>query len=340
MPRCAMAVDPEISEIQRLIAGMKDTQLLHVAAALSLPDRLANGPRSAADLAAELQVDAVLLRRVLRGLVNRGIVEETAPSSFVITSLGALLKTDGPRGLHGLALRAGSTNYEAWGRLLEGIQTGGVPFQLAHGRTFFDGLMVTPSDLAAFQHRLASESEAEAPHIVDAIDLSAYADVVDIGGGLGSLLSEILERYSDMRGVLLELPAVCELAREYLDGRLDSARYQVMAGDFFDAVPAADVHVLQTVLHDWDDTAARRILHVSRASIHSDGRLLIIEDLMPERIEAYSEMVEYDLTMLVGHGGRQRSATEFEVLLADSEYEVLDIIATESHHSVVTARPA
>src|SRR5687768_12473203 len=149
----------DVAKIETLIAGAKDTQIVFVAASLGIPDLLASGHRSSDELATHLGVDHVALRRVLRGLVNRGVLLEQQPSTFTLTEAGRLLCSDQPRGLRGLAIRAGSVNYEAWGRLLKGIQTAQTPFEIAHGVSYFDYLAATPDLHDSFNDRMASASE-------------------------------------------------------------------------------------------------------------------------------------------------------------------------------------
>ena len=136
--------DDAIVAIQALIAGARNTQLIYVTAKLGLADALHEGPRNADDIAAELGVNAPVLRRLLRGLVNRGLVAEERAGTFSLTALGQYLRADAPGALRDHAMRSGEIQYPAWGSLLYAVETGQSAFERAHGIDFFGYLAANP----------------------------------------------------------------------------------------------------------------------------------------------------------------------------------------------------
>jgi hypothetical protein len=181
--------DDAIAAIQALIAGMRNTQLIYVTAKLGLAEALRDGPRNADDIAAELRVNALTLRRLLRGLVNRGLVTEEKAGTFSLTALGQYLRADAPGALRDHAIRSGEIQYPAWGSLLYAVETGQSAFEHAHGIDFFGYLAANPAANDSFNEGMAARAESIVDGIVSAYDFSPFATIVDVGGGTGVLLS-------------------------------------------------------------------------------------------------------------------------------------------------------
>jgi orsellinic acid C2-O-methyltransferase len=308
--------DEAIATIQTLIGGARDTQLVYVAAKLGIADALSAGPRNSDDLAAELGVNAPVLRRLLRGLANRGLVAEESAGIFALTETGQYLRARAPGGLRDSAIRTGEIQYPAWGSLLYAVETGQPAFEHAHGIDLFSYLAARPIENDSFNEGMRARAEALVDEIVAGYDFSRFTRVVDVGGGVGVLLSRVLAANPDATGILYDSPAVTAKASAYLTGRGLAGRAEVMAGDFFAAVPGGDLLMLSAILHDWDDERAAAILRQCRQALESGGRILIIEDLLPDSVGQGRPEIESDLTMLVCHGGQERTLAEFEDLLA------------------------
>ena len=125
--------------------------------------------------------------------------------------------------------------------------------------------------------------------------------------------------------------------------RLPAARCEFIGGDLFQAVPGgADVYLLKSVLHDWDDTRAQQILHTCHRAMAGAARLLLIERLLPERLQAsdaHRALARSDLTMRVAHGARERSEKEFVALLASAGFRTHRIVPTTSALTIIEALP-
>jgi SAM-dependent methyltransferase len=332
--------DDAIAAIQALIAGARNTQLIYVAAKLGLADLLHEGPRNADDIAAELGVNAPVLRRLLRGLVNRGLVTEERAGTFSLTALGQYLRADAPGALRDHAIRWGEIQYPAWGSLLYAVETGQSPFEHAHGTDIFSYLAANPAANNSFNKGMMARAESIVDEIVAAYDFSSFARIVDVGGGVGVLLSRILEVNSASTGILYDTAAVTQKASAYLAGRGLSGRVEVMAGDFFAAVPGGDLLVLQSILHDWDDERAALILRECRKALEPAGRILIIEDILPGKVDGGMPLIEADLTMLVCHNGRERTLAEYEELLVQEGFRLESVGETGSFDNLIAASAA
>jgi hypothetical protein len=326
--------------LRQLIMGFRATQIVHVAAKLGLADMIAAGAQEAPALAEALGADPEALQRLLRALGSLGLARETRAGGFELTALGAGLRRDVPGSLHGVALLYGDEwLWRAYGRLEHSVLTGKPAFEQVHGQPLYAYLDQHPDAARVFNQAMSSFSAHEAAAILNAYNFAAATKLVDVGGGEGNLLADILSAYPHLKGVLFELDSV--IAK--LDGRWEAAelggRVQLVAGDFFEGLPqGGDAYLLKSVLHNWDDAAALRILQRCRAAIANHGRLLVIERLIPEG-DASSEAKLFDINMLVVAGGRERSPHEYRALFEAAGFELRRIIPTRSALSIVEGLP-
>lgn len=333
--------------VNELLAGYFKTQLLYVAAKLELPDRIAAAPQTTTELAQVLPVDALSLRRLLRALITYGILEENEQGILGLTPVGALLQAGHPSLLRDYALLVGEQHYPAWGHLLHTIQTGQTGFEAAFGTPFFASLATTPEVGDRFDRLMSRGTRVAAEALRDGYDFSTHARVVDVGGGQGTLLITLLEAYPHLQGLLYESSAVVSAAQTAVEAAGLEDRCQILAGDFFEAIPrGGDLYLLSQVLHDWSDDQARQILTCCAEAMPADGVLLICELVLPEQIEpgaapaSQSErVVRQDLSMLVLMGGRERTQDEFRQLLASAGFRLERCLQTSTPRSLLVAHP-
>ena len=199
----------QLAELYRLMGGFRISQAIYVVAELGVADLLADGPQGSDALAAATGADEDALYRVLRLLAGAGIFDEVAPRRFALAPLGAGLRRDVPGSIQALAVMLlGGPRWLAWGQLLQGVRTGEVPFDRAHGMPFFDYLGAHPEDAARFNRAMTGDTARSGDTIARAYDFSAIRRLVDVGGGHGLLLATILRAYPALRGMLFDLLAV------------------------------------------------------------------------------------------------------------------------------------
>ena len=326
--------------LRDMIMGFRVTQLLHVAASLRLADHLAGTPQAAAALARSVGADESALRRILRALVGLGILDET-DGTFALTTLGQLLRRDLPDSLHGLAVLYGDDwLWRAYGQMLHSALTGDSAFAHVHGASFYEYLDRNSRAAAQFQDAMATYSRLEAAAIAEAYDFPASATVVDVGGGEGTLLAALLSAHPSLSGVLFDQPAVVARAERVFAAAGVAARATWAGGDFFSSIlPDGDVYLLKSVVHNWDDEAAERLLKSCRRAMRPGARLLIAERVVPSD-NAPSEAKLFDINMLVIVGGRERTEAEHRRLLERSSLTLARVIATKSPLSLIEAQPA
>ncbi len=268
-----------------MLNGYRDSALLYVAVKLGLPDLLADGPKGSDELAAACGAHAPSLRRVVRTLVALGICSEDRDGRFGLTPTGAMLRTGVPRSLAGPAVLFGEEHYAAWGELLHAVMTGEPVFERVFGMGQWEHRARHPELNEHFNAGIERGTRRMADAIVTAYDFSKFSTVADVGGGHGVLLAAILKAHPALRGMLVEQPHVLDGARTYLQAEGVASRCKVLAGDFFEGLPAgADAHVLKSVIHDWNDDRALTILKACRRALKPGGTLLLVERLSPERV--------------------------------------------------------
>jgi hypothetical protein len=309
------------TRLRGMIGGYRASAMLHSAALLGLADLLADGPRPVEDMAAETKTHAPSLLRVLRGLVVLGLLEETAPERFVLTPLGALLKSDAPGGLRGAAISGPSEQQmRVWGNLLHTVRTGETTYDHVLGTSAFEYFAQHPEISKVFNAAMAAHTRQVAPLVLSAYDFSPFRTIVDLGGGDGTLIAAILAAAPAARGVVFDTASGAARAKRQLERAGLAGRAEVVFGDFFQSVPAGgDLYTLKSIVHDWNDERATTLLANCRRAMRDDAKLLIIDLVLPPSVdvsEPTRTIVISDVNMLVNTGGRERTRDEFAGLLA------------------------
>ena len=317
-----------------MIVGSWVTQAIYVAAEIGIADLLANGPRTADELAGGTQTHGASLHRVLRALASIGIFDEDAEGRFYLTPMGELLGSDAPNSKRSLARMAGSEFYRSWGGLLSSVETGGAAFDKVFGKPFFQYMNMNPDRWRIYDSAMTGVHDSETIPVLDAYDFMPLKTLVDVGGGNGLALAAILRRHPDMRGILFDLPAVAERAQELVASSGVSDRCRFVGGDFFESVPASgDAYLLRHVLHDWDDDEAVAILKNCRDAMRPGGRVLVVETVIPSGNEpCFGKWL--DLMMLVV-GGRERTKEQYEKLFSATGLQLTRIFPTDHEVSVI-----
>ena len=318
-------------------------QAVCVAAELRIADFLADGPKSVSELARVTGSHAPSLHRLLRALASLELCVEHEDGSFGLGPMGSLLRSDSPESLRTWLLWFGKYQWAVWGQLLHSIQTGESARTLVTGSHVFGFLEGSPQAAAIFNDTMLQLTRLVASEVARTYDFGAMQQVIDVGGGYGTLLSAVLERHPHLNGVLFDLPHAIEGARKQLATAGLGDRYSVVAGDFFARIPSgADGYLLKNIIHDWNDTRSASILSNCRRAIPDHGKLLLIERVLPPRFEptrAHKAIAYADLAMLVGTGGRERTEAEFRNLLRGAGFQLASVKPTAFEFSIVEAVP-
>jgi SAM-dependent methyltransferase len=315
------------------------SQAIYVAAKLGVADVLKDGPKSCSALAAATGADTQSLFRLMRALSNAGVFAHVQSDSFALSSAGESLQSNIPGSLRTIVMTLGEIHYQAWGDLLHSIQTGSPAFNNVFGTGLFEYLHRNTEAADAFNGGMTDVSSLLAYAVLMAYDFSRIPSIVDIGGGQGRLLRSIVQINPQIKGTVFDLEPAIEMAKQHLGSDACSGRCSAVAGDFFDSVPeGADAYILCGVIHDWDDDHSIRILKNCRRAMNSNGRLLLVETVVPEPgANCFSKLL--DLNMLVMTGGRERTKSEFCTLFNAAGYKLTRIVPTMAPQSVIEAIP-
>jgi hypothetical protein len=334
-----IAEDPLAMSLMGLITGTWVAQAVSVAARLKIADHLASGPRSAEDLAVAGGAHPPALHRLLPALSDVSIVQEHADGLFAATPLGDLLRSDVPS-LRGYAVMMGSAFHrDAWTDLEHSVRTGGPAFAHVHGQDLFDYLRDHPADGEVLNEAMIALSGRFIAPVVAACDPGR--SIVDVGGGHGVVLAEVLAAYPGTEGVLYDLPeVVADAGTGPLNTAITAGRCRTIGGDFFESVPSGcDTYLLCHIIHDWDDDRAVQILTNCRKAMTPDSRLLLCEGLLNDG-PSPSRMKWLDLEMLaLTRGGRQRTKAQYETLFQQAGLRPTGIPAQSPTFTVLEAHP-
>jgi hypothetical protein len=332
-----MAAEADRAALYRLIYGFQVSQAIYVAATLRLADHLAQGAKTATELAALSDAHPGALHRLLAALASVGVLDECAPGRFALTATGFFLRSD-VAGTHApFAELMGQTHlWRAWGGLLHAVRTGTTAFDHVFGCRVWEYRASHPDENLVFDRAMASGTERYAEAAVSVYDFARFKQVVDIGGGDGMFLEKVLSACPHIHGTLFDQPhIVAKAAPRFADKY--ASRFAAVSGDFFAAVPEGqDVYLLKWILHNWDDEACVRILESCRRAMKPDSRLLVVEHVLGPANDS-PEGRYLDLAMLVLHGGRERTKEEFAQLFGSARLRLAAVQPTGTLLSVVEA---
>lgn len=317
-----------------MIMGFMLSQAIAAAAKLGVADLLENGPKTAEELAHRTGSNAGALYRLLRALASVGIFAEDA-GRFKLTPLAEPLRNDAPDSLRGTALFLGSDwHMQVWADIDYAIKHGKPAFEHLHGEPYFDYLPKNPERAAVFNDAMTSLSRLTSQDVLAAYDFSAVKKLVDVGGGHGYLLYAILDKYPHLKGVLFDAPFVIDGARR----TAKNERCELATGDFFQAVPeGGDAYIMKHIIHDWNDESAVTILRACRKAMTSDGKVLLVENVIPEG-NTPSPGKFLDLEMLLFLHSHERTEKQYRELFDEAGFELTRIVPTRSSYGIIEGR--
>lgn len=324
-----------------LIGGNWATQAIGVAARLGLADHIAAGVTRPDALARACGCHAAALQRLLRGLVALGLLHQDDDGAYGLSASGELLRRDAALSLNAHAQWWSVQAWAVWSDLLGSVRTGQSTRARERGQRGFDHLQADTASAQIFHRSMTEQTRLVALDLAASPALPDAGLVMDVGGGHGELLAEVLRARPGLRGLLFDLEHATAGALAHLRAAGLAERAAVQAGDFFAALPGpVDVLLLKSVLHDWNDADSVRILQRAHDALAPGGRVLVIERVMPERVEDRPEhrsTVRSDLNMLVGLGGQERTLVEYDALLAAARLQRRRTLPALAAFSVIEA---
>lgn len=305
-----------------LIWGCAIGQAIHVAVQLDIPELLNNSPKSCAQIALETQTDEWQLETILCALEAFEILSMTAGGAYALTPMGELLLRSSP---HSSAYEAGAffeTIYRPLDALAVSIKTGTVAFDSVYGQSFYEHITANQDLNESFYDMMFANAGKRYDGLSSVYDFTQSTRVVDIGGGEGSLLLQLLQAYPHLTATLLDLPAAVNRAASRLEAAGVAHRCHLISGDFREMIPTeGSTYILAQILNNWRDEAACCILARCRAAMPPGADLLILEAVRESgTLPRWKTLVS--LGVMAQRGGRTRTEVQLRSLLSQAGFHV------------------
>lgn len=333
-----LAADPSLREkIANLLIGSVVTQLVYVAAKLGIYDLLVQGPMTATEVCAKTGANPRAMDTILRALAALEILSVDDNGRYSPTAVGHVLKS-----FHGHALLLGEEYYRATGNLMHTALTGERGFDQIFGMDFYEYMTRNTDAGARFNQVMIMSAPSRYADVPAAFDFSRARTLVDVGGGHGGLTSIVLRANPALRAVLFDAPGVIAGARSYLETQGLAARCDLIGGDFFDSVPAdGDIYMMSSVITNWDDADAERILHNCRVAMPPAADLVLVENAILRGRKLNASTVVAAVAALTIQGSIVRTEAEYRALLERVGFRVERVQALNYEpYALIHATPA
>lgn len=336
--------DP-VQHLMQFASGYVPSAVLWVIAELNVADLLKNGPRPVSELAKETRSNEDALYRSLRLLAMVGIFAETQPRHFTLTPAADLLRTDVQGSMRDMIVWiADPMHLRVASDWLHSVKTGQPTIEHMVGKPAFEHFAEEPVEFDRFHRAMTTMSAMAVYPVLEAYDFSPYSNIVDVAGGHGFVLCEILRKYPKASGVLFDMQEVKEGGDQRIEQCGLGSRCRTASGDFFKSVPeGGDLYLMKNIIHDWDDDKALTILRNCRKALEGNGsgqkkhgKVVLLELVVPEGNVPHMSKI-LDIEMLFFPGGRERTEKQYAELFAKAGLRLTRIVPTKSPYSVIEA---
>jgi hypothetical protein len=303
--------------LAELLMGSRITMGLRVVVNRAIAELLGDASKSAEELGSQTGIPASSLRRLMRALSYVGVFKEENDGRFSNTEVSAYLRSDADPSLREMSLILNDDAVlRGWQQLDRVLMTGTPAFAEVNGQTFFQHIAANAERSENMARFMKGIYGPEGPRIGAGFPFGRFPRLIDVGGGAGNILADILRAHVGVTGAVFDLPRTADVARKFLADQNLADRSEVITGDFFEEVtPGYDAYFIKSVLHDWDDEQSVQILDNIQRAMPEHGRVLITEIVLePGRPIGHPHRF-IDMEMMVSLGGKERSAEEFNDLL-------------------------
>ncbi|RZU16072.1 hydroxyneurosporene-O-methyltransferase [Kribbella rubisoli] len=319
-------------QVMGFLTGKWIPPVLATLAELGVADELVDKPLTVDELADRVGAQPRALYRLLRAAASVGVFEEEGDGRFALTDTAAVLRSDVPGSLRSAAMMfALEPFWTPYAQLRHSARTGEPAFDRIYGQSIYQRLGEHPDEARTFGAAAAAfHGQAMGP-IASSHDFSAYGVVVDVGGGSGSLLAEVLRTAPGIRGVLLELPEVLPEASALLAKEGLADRVELVAGDFFAEVPPGDAYLIKSCLHNFAD---EQVIEILRVLARAGGPVLIVETMIPPGNGPHYAKFD-DIEMLAIAGGADRTEGEWAALARSAGLVPREVVPCDERFSLL-----
>ena len=329
----------ETEQLTRMLTGVALSRAICTIGDLGVSDHIEPGaPQPVTKLAQLTRTHERSLYRLLRFTASYGVFREADDRSFDQTPLSAALRSDA-EGTFRPAAQMFHRVFAVWDGLDHAVRTGESGCVGVYGEPMFDYIGKHPDLAPVFDAGMTAFHGHETKAMLEAYDFSEIRTLADIGGGNGSLLTAVLRRYPQLRGILFDLGHVIGRAKTGIRESGLEQRCSVIEGSFFESVPpGADAYLMRHIIHDWTDEQSIQILRNCHKVIPAHGRVLLVEFAVPAANQA-SLGKDADMIMLTFPGGMERTDAEYQALFEQSGFRLHNVTKTRSSVCVIEGRP-
>jgi len=325
--------------LMQLATGYMASAALYAATKLGIPDILKSGAKPAQEIARACGANEDAVYRVMRALASAGVFTENAPRTFALTAEGELLLSDRADSLRPMVLWLDNKmHFDTYPELPYAMKTGNTVTEKVYGESCFGYFEKNHEESRVFNDAMTGFSRMFTPAVLDAYDFSWLngKTLVDIGGGHGFVLTSILKKYPEIRGVVSDLEHVVTGASEMIRNAGVESRCTTHCSDFFASVPPADAYIMKHIIHDWDDEKATTILRNCARAGRGKTRVILMESVVaPGNEPHFAKWL--DLEMLLLPGGKERTEVEFAKLFEGAGFKLTRVVPTKGALFVVEA---
>ncbi len=335
----ANKLSPPPFRLLQIGSAFWQSRVLYVAASLNIASVLGDGQLTADAIAARVSTQADAVYRLLRMLAAMGVFEEVSPRIFKNNAVSAYLRDDHPNTVRAMILMHNSVEMsKPWYQQLEqGIRTGEVPFQIAHGRELYAYMDDHAEFDALFSRAMDSVEALTGDSFATEFDWGQFNRIIDVGGSKGSKSMAILKRHPHLTALVVDRDQIIQAAVTYWIGKESPAllsRLSFQSGNLLDSVPAAedgkDIYLLSAVLHGLDDADCIKVLrNVAAAGSGTDARIAVMELVVPE-LKADISSAAFDMQMFMATRGRERMLSEWRSLFDQSGLKLDEQVSLKS----------
>ena len=304
-----------------LASGFLVSRALYVVAELQIADEMVDGPKTSQEIANRLNLNVDAVFRLLRMLVSHGVFI-CQDNKFALNELAELITMTHPQSMHGFLLHEDRDRWNAYGHMSYSIRTGKATFDHLYGLGYFDYIAQDTKKSEQFDRGMATLSETENRQVATHFDFGLYATIIDVGGGVGGLLAQIMHRHKNSSGILYELPHIENIAQKYLAMQYLDNRVKVVSGNFLNHIAShGDLYLLKRILHDWNDEISIQILKNCRIAMAQGAKIVVFDCVVPEGSE-FNISKDIDIIMMTVFGGKERTSSDFEKLFAAAGLQI------------------
>lgn len=306
---------------------------LHAVARLNIADQLVDGAKSVDEISAELKLDAFSLLRVMRLLAQYNIFTMDDDNRFSLNQISKLLLSKSQDSVRDLMVFVHDILNQSSIALEHTIKTGEPGCQKVFGQDFFSLLASDKTLEDRFGKGMANYSETEEEILSQAFSFSDFSTIIDVGGGQGGLLSQILTRHPNTQGILADQDKVIENPKYIVENQLQP-RCQTVACDFFQSVPPkGELYLMKRIIHDWDNEKSLLILNNVANAMPDHSKLLIIDSVINQDTPKFKYVEDVLLMSILG--GKERTEDDFRSLIHQSPFKIAKIINTDAILNII-----